>query len=168
MKKISFLSAIIISFLFLACNDTEVENLDTDLKFIDLEIPNSISYGNNFRTKDVETEDVIVEISVLNSLNEEIEGELIVTLPVNNDDYLVSMKVSDNIVEALGSDYDYWSNLHGLDNQRLLKSSCIADCQEAFTDDEGNKIKGRGACKAGCWAKIAIAAAAVVATIVAS
>jgi len=168
MRKINLLSAIIISFLFLACNDTEVENLDSDVNYIDLEIPNSISYGSNFRTEDIETEEVLVEIIVLNSLNEEIEGELIVSLPVDNDDYLVSMKVSDNIVNALGSDYDYWSNLQGIDNQRLLKSSCIADCQEAFTDDEGNKIKGRGACKAGCWAKIAIAAAAVVATIVAS
>lgn len=168
MRKITFLSAIIISFLFLACNDTQVENLDKDLKFIDLEIPNSISYGSNFRTNDVETSEIIVEIVVLNSLNEEIEGELIVTLPEDNDDYLVSMKVSDNIVNALGTDYDYWSDLQDLDNQRLLKSSCIADCQEAFTDDDGNKINGRGACKAGCWAKIAIAAAAVVATIVAS
>lgn len=30
-------------------------------------------------------------------------------------------------------------------------SACLKDCHERFTDENGDKIKGRGACKAGCW-----------------
>lgn len=36
-------------------------------------------------------------------------------------------------------------------------SSCIEDCKDKYTDDNGNKIKGRGACKANCWIDTAVA-----------
>lgn len=30
-------------------------------------------------------------------------------------------------------------------------TKCIHSCNEIFTDADGNKKKGRGACKANCW-----------------
>lgn len=30
-------------------------------------------------------------------------------------------------------------------------ASCIEWCKQNYTDEEGNKIKGRGACKGNCW-----------------
>ncbi len=36
------------------------------------------------------------------------------------------------------------------DNDESL-SDCIIKCHQEFTDENGMKIRGRGACKAGCW-----------------
>lgn len=30
-------------------------------------------------------------------------------------------------------------------------SECIENCNDKYTDKEGNKKKGRGACKFNCW-----------------
>ena len=30
-------------------------------------------------------------------------------------------------------------------------ANCIEMCKDKYTDSDGNKIKGRGACKANCW-----------------
>lgn len=35
--------------------------------------------------------------------------------------------------------------------QKGEHSDCISGCNDKFTDDDGNKIKGRGACKFNCW-----------------
>lgn len=36
------------------------------------------------------------------------------------------------------------------DNDESL-SDCIIKCHREFTDENGKRIRGRGACKAGCW-----------------
>lgn len=40
--------------------------------------------------------------------------------------------------------------------------ACIADCNERYTDENGNKIPGRGWCKAGCWGQTALQVAELV------
>lgn len=32
-------------------------------------------------------------------------------------------------------------------------TNCLNGCHDKFTDANGNKVKGRGACKFGCWAE---------------
>lgn len=168
MQKLKpFLLLILWGVLLSSCSMNENEVPQNELTFSELEVPSEILYGNNFRSTNVETNSVILEISVMLDSGEEVLGQVKATYPKNNDDYLISFEVSDNIVDALGPNYEYWKELKSGNSQRLLRSSCVASCHETFTDDDGNKLKGRGACKASCWATIAIAAAAVVATIVA-
>ena len=168
MKKFKAYYLLIFSgAIFFSCDTKEDEIMQNDLTFSELEIPSEISYGNNLRNTDVEIGSVTLDVTVMLETGEEVLGQVKVTYPVNDDNYLLSFELTDNIINALGPDHEYWSELHSQDNQRLLQSSCIASCHTAYTDSDGNKIKGRGWCKAGCWASIGIAAAAVIVAAVA-
>jgi len=76
---------------------------------------------------------------------------------------------SSNLISETNLSSDFWLNNSGSNSQSngRIKSSCIASCQKQFTDDNGDKIKGRGAYKAECWAQTAIKVAAVMVAIVA-
>lgn len=45
-------------------------------------------------------------------------------------------------------------------------ASCIEACKDRYTDDKGNKIKGRGACKGNCWVDTGIRIVEALTTIV--
>lgn len=40
--------------------------------------------------------------------------------------------------------------------QQETLSDCLIKCKDNFTDANGNKIKGRGECRFGCWVQAAI------------
>lgn len=42
---------------------------------------------------------------------------------------------------------------------------CISGCNSSFTDNNGDKISGRGACKGNCWVDTAVSVLEAVATI---
>jgi hypothetical protein len=44
-------------------------------------------------------------------------------------------------------------------------SDCISGCNSSFTDDNGDKISGRGACKGNCWVDTAVRVLEAAATI---
>lgn len=44
-------------------------------------------------------------------------------------------------------------------------AGCIEWCKGKYTDEEGNKKRGRGACKANCWVSTAVRVLEAVAVI---
>jgi hypothetical protein len=79
-----------------------------------------------------------------------------IILPEMGGDQLYSLALTQNILEESNLGTGFWIEHMDLNqpeaNGRSNAESCIAQCHETFTDVSGKKIKGRGACKAHCWA----------------
>jgi len=103
---------------------------------------------------------------VTNENGEEIFGKMRFTIPPGDDNTLIKFEMTNNIFDktALMPDFwvDYDNNVDTSNGRVMGIGTCLKACQTGFTDSSGNKIKGRGACKAGCWGQLAIAAATVV------
>ncbi len=145
-----------IFFILLGCDKDDLSNV----KFVDSSLPNSLIYQNPNRS-DVEIITKIMDIVVVDEDGQEVYGKMKISFPDNDEEKLVSMSFTSNIFDETKLDRQFMMNYNNLN-----RSSCIASCQEKFTDSEGNKIKGRGACKAECWAKTAAAVGAAVAAII--
>ena len=101
-------------------------------------------------TKQGETESILVTFTI--KVNEE-TGEI------------VSKEVSENLLERLHLKTQ--EEFQDFIAQEILKkekarqtarrgegethAACITNCYKDFTDENGDKKAGRGACKAGCW-----------------
>ncbi len=101
-------------------------------------------------TKQGETESILVTFTI--KVNED-TGEI------------VSKEVSENLLERLHLKTQ--EEFQDFIAQEILKkekarqtarrgegethAQCITNCYKDFTDKNGDKIAGRGACKAGCW-----------------
>ena len=72
-----------------------------------------------------------------------------------------------NIFKETNLTIDFFANKTNLNRSNVLqKGSCIATCFKEFTDKDGEKVKGRGWCKAGCWADTIVKVAATVVAII--
>lgn len=78
----------------------------------------------------------------------EIYGKIRFTMPSTCEETLIKLEITKNIFEQTELDSDFLLEAQDEGLLYRLKSSCIASCQEKFTDENGDKIKGRGACKA--------------------
>jgi len=137
-------------------NDEEQINYD----FVDVEIP---SYLTSTLKSTTEADTVVMDIKVTDDNGNEVIGKMEFLIPVDEDNTLISFRMTSNIFEDTDLTTDFWVNS---EDESSLKSAmgigtCLSKCNEM------EKGEGRGWCKGGFWAELAIKAAAVVATIVA-
>ena len=144
---------------------TEQPEVAPDLSFSEVVIPDNyksaISNGIGAPTE-FEVEEI--DVKVITNEGKEIIGKLRFTMPVGDEETLIKFEMTNNIFGETPLTPNFWI-INDLETNtseaRISGSSCIAGCQTAFTID-GEKQKGRGACKALCWLEVVIAVAAVV------
>ncbi|MFD2696584.1 hypothetical protein ACFSQ0_01115 [Mesonia sediminis] len=100
----------------------------------------------------------------IESLDEEIS--ILFTIGISEeDDDLHFFEVSENILNITGLskaelELEVIESTHSdpeNPNEDLSPhAKCIEDCKDKYTDEYGNKINGRGTCKANCWVDTAI------------
>lgn len=150
-KKIIFLFCLS-SFIVNANNNQDdllCENLD---EMVDLDLP--------FYASEYDAENLIKKVGNYNIRkdNNQYSVKIIVTFDTTNEN-LVNMSVSRDyfrITEVSQNELEdaIITSLSGDDDENDGMSphaSCIESCKDKYTDEEGNKISGRGACKANCW-----------------
>lgn len=89
-------------------------------------------------------------------------------MPTISDEVLEKFEVSSNLISKTDLNTNFWINNFEVQAKSTtrIQGNCIATCQETFINDDGNKVKERGACKAECWANIIIKAATVIGTFI--
>ena len=141
-----------------ANNSPTVENKQSDnLKssgFTLMSVPSEYqtdNYGNTSLESTLHTVDIEVTENGTTYI-----GSMTVDL-ADTDESLIELKISNNILYNTSLTSNFWTNHNEPDNAAKKDEhvSCIADFQDTFTDENGEKIKGRGACKAECWANTA-------------
>ena len=153
MKKFKFIPFLflVFSLTYISCSDDETVSDD---------------YKNDVLLKSVENEDIteVWEFSIVVD-GEKINGEIL--LDWNHEKEVAnSVIVSSNILDAIGiSQSEFDSQLQTEVNSDddddpndglSPHAQCIETCKDKYTDENGNKIRGRGACKANCWVDTAI------------
>ena len=135
-------------------SDKPASNLKTLVTYSDIPIPASYQ-STNYGNTTIASTSYIVDILVTEN-GDDIEGSFKVTL-ADSDESIVGFEMSDNILSGTTIAYNFWINHPDPNNQDKQDehASCIAGCHDEFTDEDGNKIKGRGGCKAKCWGKTA-------------
>lgn len=160
MKKM--IKTLPLAFLFLfftSCNNESEINLnDTISRDIKIELK------NNFKNK---SED---------SKSSSMTGNLKINL-INEESDIIEFELSDELIEFIGLPkeeiyskiYDELNN-EGYKTKKYVKYSqkedsnytkCINGCNDKYTDENGDKIKGRGWCKAGCFGQAVVDAVVV-------
>ena len=155
LTKNSCLILMIALFLTTSCDENE-SGSESPLIFTSIDIPEAYLISNNTRADIDETEIHEVDILITNDAGSEIKGLIQIILPEMGGDQLYSLALTQNILEESNLGAGFWIEHMDLNqpeaNGRSNAESCIAQCHETFTDVSGKKIKGRGACKAHCWA----------------
>ena len=164
-----YLCVILFSIAFIGC-DEQNDLTPSEPDFVEVSIPDAYkaTYPNG-RTTSEDSDIYEMDVKVIKDDGTEVIGKMRFTMPATSDEMLERFELTSNLISETDLSSDFWINNSGSNSQSngRIQGSCIASCQEAFTDDEGDKIKGRGACKAECWAQTAIKVAAVVVAIVA-
>ncbi|KPM33000.1 Hypothetical protein I595_1427 [Croceitalea dokdonensis DOKDO 023] len=168
MKKV--IIPICLSFIILfgiSCTEEKQESLEevAELSFMEFTIPKEYIYTPESSSKGTaELEVETVKLTFTDENGNEIIGYARFTMPSNSDEQLVKAEFTVNIMNDLQLNSDFWETTMSANIGLANKSSCVASCHDEFTDDEGNKIKGRGWCKAQCWAAaVAVVVAAIIA-----
>lgn len=63
------------------------------------------------------------------------------------------------LIERLGEDFTDLETLEQAELQateEMTLAECLTKCQKEYTDENGNKLPHRGACKFGCWTQAVI------------
>ncbi len=149
-------------FLFFFSSITVIaSNSNSDKVFCD-SFEEMVSLNLPFYASDYETESLIEEVNFyyFTKDNNRYSVKILVSFD-NRYENLVNISMSSNyfnitevsqveVEEGIVSNF----NGDGEENQNDGMSphaSCIEACKDKYTDDDGNKIRGRGACKANCW-----------------
>lgn len=158
------LSILIFSAFFMSCHEDQSEILSKEsstLKsrssLVNLNLP---FYANSYEENNLRTESG--EFRFTKDGNEYIT-EIIVTYDDSNEN-LIKISISDNFLIVLDVDITEIENaiIEEVNSDkeggpRLSEhAACIEWCKKNYTDADGNKIEGRGACKANCWVDTAI------------
>jgi|GEM_PF-1668691 len=124
----------------------------------------SCDTDNNEGSPEVITENITLQIGETKSL---VSGTILLewdTHAENPHDVVIS----DNLLEAVGISQEEFDQLlieNGLivaknDGDKDLPpenhAGCIEWCKQEYTDENGDKIRGRGECKSGCWIQTAV------------
>ncbi|RKE00120.1 hypothetical protein [Marinifilum flexuosum] len=155
MKKVLLLALSFVLLIAYSCDNDSEEPNTPEVAFIDVPIPDKYLAQNC----EGECEVTIIDIAVQKD-NIEVFGKARITTPIGNNDKIIQFEVSENIINDTSLDPNFWINIDT--SPHRTKGSCIAECQKEFTNKDGSKKKGRGWCKAGCWAETAAKVAAVV------
>lgn len=163
---ISFIS---LSFAMWSCSeiDTRLQETYDELSFVNVNLPDEVKLNNdNLRISEIDIDEEILEVHAKGSDGEIVIGFIKFIIPDLPDEKLIGVEVTQNILNLTTLDEDFLLNLsldfNSNENARI-QSSCVASCHSTFTDGDGNKIKGRGSCKAQCWAgAVATVAAALI------
>lgn len=162
MKNIILITIALITLGVFACSKETVEEPEVKTAYIDVPIPNKYLS----QSCDVECETTENDIIVTTKDGRQIEGKVRITSPIDNPDYLIQFELSSNIFQETTMDPNFW--VENDNSPYRLKASCIASCHDEYTNDDGSKVKSRGACKAGCWVKTAAAVITAAASFVAA
>ncbi|SHJ17664.1 hypothetical protein SAMN04488096_109147 [Mesonia phycicola] len=167
MKNLkNFLRISLILLFFTSCsNDTAIEdsNFEDNQNNI-IEADNSVYENENYSDSEID----IYEIERI-YYDEATDQEIPVIFQIGiteDDNDLHLFDVSENILELKGiTRAEFEAELINVTNGGdeddpndglSPHSKCIEACKDKYTDEDGNKIKGRGSCKANCWVDTAI------------
>lgn len=166
MKKLLLL--VVVATLVFSCSDSQ-ETMNND-EFLEIEIPTQFSSKSQADYAKGSSNDLDVQVMTIQVTDKEgnvSTGKIRFTMPESHGDYLHKLEMTSNIFEETDLKPDFFINKINLARSNVLqKGSCIADCHKQFTDKDGNKIKGRGWCKAGCWVDTLVKVATVVVAVV--
>ncbi len=160
-----FLSALLIVTFVGACADQSDVAAPSFNEFTEVAIPDAyrshLIQNGRFSSDEVEIHEVDVKITREDGT--EVIGKMRFTMPASGEETLVAFEMTSDLFDGTGLSPDFWISNPGIDGalDGRIASSCIASCQKEFTDKDGNKIKGRGVCKANCWLETAAKVAAV-------
>ena len=164
LQKIYFLGLSLLTFglFFISCHNDEKDSTATiqqRLSMINLNLP---YYSNNYDEENLVTETGAFNF-VSNGLN--YVTDIHITYDDLNDN-LVQISISDNYIRETGVTKEEIEStfITELNNNKdenggpklSEHAACIQWCVKEYTDENGNKIKGRGACKANCWVDTAV------------
>jgi len=154
----------IIAIISWGCNEQLV--VVEELSFNEVAIPNNLKADiTNGRVSSLDINVEEIEVKVITDDGKEIIGKMRFTIPVGEENTLIKFEMTNNIFEKTALTHDFWmeyDNSTNSANGRVAGiGSCLKDCN---TMDKGD---GRGWCKAGCWAELALQAAMVAVAIAA-
>ena len=164
LQKIYFLGLSLLTFglFFISCHNDEKDSTATIQQrpsMINLNLP---YYSNNYDEENLVTETGAFNF-VSNGLN--YVTDIHITYDDLNDN-LVQISISDNYIRETGVTKEEIEStfITELNNNKdenggpklSEHAACIQWCVKVYTDENGNKIKGRGACKANCWVDTAV------------
>ena len=148
MKKLSIvsLSLILMIFVFSCDKQNEVAELDSELEFVDIVIPDV--YKPNLKSN---YEEEILEdfITVLNKDGKEVTGKLRITLPITDGCKITKLELTENILQETDITTNFlveYANGSGLKSTHNV-AECFGTC------DDG-KHKHPGWCKFWCVVEI--------------
>ena len=145
MKKFKLLSLLFIIIIFNSCSkESELNNIDNQI---------------------IESESKIFETEFIVDSKFQSGEELDLTLTAEfnlESETLIKYTPSEDLLNLMNLNEiefeqflkDTMGASYYLESDKIAKgdhSECIDGCNEEYTDSDGNKIKGRGACKANCW-----------------
>lgn len=114
-------------------------------KFVKMELPKI------WQSTETQSETIVEDVKFKSTSGREMKGQIRFTIPEKGNG-LVKLEFSENILLEGGVKTNHLvtteSDLNGLTDNL---GTCVSKCHEKFTDANGVKIPGRGACKAGCW-----------------
>ncbi|WP_334058377.1 hypothetical protein [Polaribacter sp. P097] len=156
MKKLKILiltSVVMISFGLLNSCSEEVTTSENS---------NLIEYKESFKLNATKSRkssvNSVYNVTVLynDSLDEVVDYEF-----SNNlyEDLNITREELDQFIQKeIYGNFDNKTSKKGDDGPPDNHTGCIEWCKDKYTDKEGDKIKGRGACKANCWVDTVIRA----------
>lgn len=157
MKKLIYLILPLIA-LNACTKQIETEQKTTEFKNVHLPDFMKASDKSEYETYSI----VEAEIIAYSPEEKKVSGTIRFTIPDTPENTLLKLEITDNIFQQTNLSPEFLLEAEEKGFLNSEKSSCIAACQEAFTDDEGNSQSGLGWCKAQCWAKTIISAAATI------
>lgn len=128
-----------ITFVSLSCSN---EN-----EFVEIGVNNQKDY----KSENLYSEEL--EFVVADFDGNPLEGKMKITIDDETGD-LVSLEMTQNLIDGSALDVHFLevSNFSTASSDHSHKD-CIKNCNEQFTDANGNKLPGRGKCKLNCWGK---------------
>lgn len=114
-------------------------------KFVKMELPKA------WQSSEVASETVIEDVKFKSKSGREMQGQIRFTIPEKGNG-LIKLEFSENILLDGGvkTNHLVTANTDSSEPNEGL-GDCVSKCHAKFTDTNGVKIPGRGACKAECW-----------------
>ena len=154
---------LLIALLFWRCN--EPSSVIEDLRFNEVAIPNNLKTditNGRVSSQDIDIEEI--EVKVITDDGKEVIGKMRFTIPIGEDNTLINFEMTNNIFQQTDLTPDFWIDYdNNMETEDGRVANETADCLKGCNDY--NRGGGRGACKFGCWATLAIQVAMVAITI---
>ena len=130
-------------------------------RYVEMQLPAFMKSNENARNSET-----IEQEFTFRNLRTGVEGRAKVKILVpDRGEGMISLAFTENYLQAGGIGADFYVR-NASTAQSVMgdhnHGACIADCNKRYTDADGNKIPGRGWCKAGCWGKTAVQVAELV------